>query len=76
MAADILAMLAPKRSSMGSMSPDDDAPPPSSDAGGGAKKLATIAVQAMKDGDDDAAADALVAMAKACMKTDYSDSEP
>lgn len=74
--ADILAMLAPKRSGMGAMAPDDDEAPPSSNAGGGsAKKLAMMAVQAIKDGDDDTAADALVAMAKACMKTDYSDTE-
>lgn len=73
--ADILAMLAPKRSGMGAMAPDDEAPPSSNAGGGSAKKLAMLAVQAIKDGDDDAAADAFVGMAKACMKADYSEPE-
>lgn len=60
-----IALLAPKK---GPASKEEEAPDSApSDSGGSAKKFAMLAVQAIKDGDDDAAADALVSMGKACM---------
>lgn len=62
----------PKGSAMPVSDDAGDEPAPESKPGGSsAKKLALLAVQAIKDGDDDAAADALVGVAKACMTSDY-----
>jgi hypothetical protein len=65
-----IALLAPKK---GAPSDEEEAPPSESGESGSAKKFAMLAVQAIKDGDDDAAADALVNMGKACMN--YSNEE-
>lgn len=74
MAGVTIAMLAPKKPGMGSPEPDGDEVPVSKPApGGSAKKLALMAIQAIKDGDDDAAADALVGAMKACSSADYSE---
>jgi hypothetical protein len=67
-----IAMLAPKK---GVSSDEEEAPTekPKASMGGSAKRLAMLAVQAIKDGDDEAAADALVGMAKACGSSSYSE---
>ena len=64
-----IALLAPKK---GASSDEEEVPVSKSSVDTGSeKKFAMLAVQAIKDGDDDAAADALVSMVKACVGKDY-----
>lgn len=67
MAGVTIAMLAPKKPGAGMEEESEEEAPPSSKPGGeGVRKLAMLAVQAIKDGDDEAAADALVAAMQSC----------
>lgn len=66
MAGAIMAMLAKPKGGASEPDGDEEVAPESKPGGSSAKKLALLAVQAMKDGDDEAAADALVGAMKAC----------
>lgn len=61
----------------GGAMPSDKAPPMADDesaegeGGGDEKQYAKLVVSAIKDGDDDGAADALVSLVKACTNKSY-----
>lgn len=76
MAGVTIAMLAKPKGLSSSMGPEggeeeEEAPPSSKPGGGSARKLAMLAIQAIKDGDDEAAADALVGAMQACSSHGY-----
>ena len=70
-ASGFMALLAKPKGSV--EEPDEEEAP--SGEGGSARKLAALAVQAIRDGDDDAATDALVGAIRACM-SEEDDAEP
>ena len=76
MSAALLAMLAPKKPSASfgkpSIESESSDEAPESKPSGGAKKLFMLAIQAMKDGDDDAAADAFEGAVRACSSAEES----
>lgn len=61
-----IAMLAKPKPGMESEDEGDEAPPSSKPGGSSAKKLVRLAVEAIADGDTDAATDALLGAIQAC----------